>query len=438
MLNKLKAFIAKNELINDGEKLLLAVSGGKDSVLMAHLFAQLNYDFSIAHCNFKLRAQDSYLDEQFVKELGQQLKVPVYSKTFDTESYAKENKLSIQMAARDLRYSWFRTLCLDEGYDKILTAHHQDDAIETLIIKKSRKASVGALQGIPVRNTNIIRPMLCFGVKDIQQYLTRNSINFREDKSNFSTYYQRNSIRYNLLSETDKRNQYLDEIKDNEVKYQSLLEKYETFRTRHCKVVDGGILLTFDYLLDQDEKQEILYEYLKYYGPFAWKDVFRLLNSEVGKQVSNADYRIVRERKGLFLSKSPSKALQSVLVKSGDSSIESPIKIAFSIHKAIDFKMVKNSRCAVLDYGKLHFPLLIRPWQIGDSFTPLGMKGKKKVSDFMIDEKFSTYQKENTLVICSLDTIVCIVGHRINDEFKLVPETEKVYLVEPLKIEHGK
>jgi tRNA(Ile)-lysidine synthase len=177
---------------------------------------------------------------------------------------------------------------------------------------------------------------------------------------------------------------------------------------------------------------------LKYYGPFAWKDVFRLLNSEVGKQVSNADYRIVRERKGLFLSKSPSKALQSVLVKSGDSSIESPIKIAFSIHKAIDFKMVKNSRCAVLDYGKLHFPLLVRPWQIGDSFTPLGMKGKKKVSDFMIDEKFSTYQKENTLVICSLDTIVCIVGHRINDEFKLVPETEKVYLVEPLKIEHGK
>lgn len=435
MLDQLNTFINRHQLIEVDDSLVLAVSGGKDSVVMAHLFHQLNYKFVIAHCNFKLRAEDSDHDEAFVKELARQMNVPFFSQTFDTVTYATRNKLSIQMAARDLRYQWFKSLSQENDFDKILTAHHQDDAIETLLIKKRRKSSVGALQGIPIRNANIVRPMLGFSVAQIQQYLSDYSINYREDKSNSSTYYLRNNIRKVLqLNEQNNREQYLDEIENNKKRYSRLLEKCKIYKTNYCKDRDGGTLLSFDYLLEQNEKQEILYEYLKYYGPFSWRDVFLLIDGEVGKQVLNSEYRIVREREGLHLSKVPLVNKNSILIDRDDTLISSSIRIKLSKHDAKGFKMIKNNRFAALDFDKLQFPLVLRLCQMGDSFTPLGMKGTKKISDFMIDEKFSTYQKENTWVICSLDTIVCVLNHRINDNFKLVPQTEKVYLVEPLII----
>ena len=227
MLDNLKSFIAEYQLAKPNDRLLLAISGGKDSVVMAHLFHQLDYTFAIAHCNFKLRAEDSDSDEKFVEELAHKLNVPFYSQSFDTKTYAIENKLSIQMAARDLRYEWFGNLSKKEGYKKIVTAHHQDDAIETLLIKKSRKSSIGALQGIPVKNANIIRPFLAFSVKQIQNYILENSIEFREDKSNSSNQYQRNSIRKSLQHESqDKRAKYLDEIQRNKNVYSKLLDKF--------------------------------------------------------------------------------------------------------------------------------------------------------------------------------------------------------------------
>ena len=439
MLNKLKNFINENQLVKANDRLLLAVSGGKDSVVMTHLLHQLNYTFALAHCNFKLRAEDSDGDEKFVKELANKLNVPFYSKSFDTKIYAKENKLSIQMAARDLRYEWFDALCIKEGYQKIATAHHQDDAIETLLIKKSRKASIGALQGILVKNANLIRPLLAFNVKQIQNYTSENSIEYREDKSNLSNKYQRNSIRKALKFESQERRvQYLDEIERNKKSYSKIIEKCDRYKTMFCEDKNDGLLLPFKYLLEQEEKQEILYELLKHFGPFSWRDVFSLLESQVGRFVANSEFRIVKERQGLFISKISNNLNEHFSINVNDKLLTSPIRINFSIYDYKDFKLIKNSRLAALDYNKLHFPLKLRTWQKGDVFTPIGMKGKKKVSDFMIDEKFSTYQKENTWVICSLDTIVCIVGYRINEYFKLVPQTEKVYLVEPLINEYGK
>ena len=439
MLNKLKSFLTEYQLVESNEKLILAVSGGKDSVVMAHLFHQLDYTFAIAHCNFKLRAEDSDEDENFVEELAHKLNVPFYSQSFDTKTYAIENKLSIQMAARDLRYDWFDNLSKKEGYKKIVTAHHQDDAIETLLIKKSRKSSIGALQGIPVKNANIIRPFLTFSVKQIQNYILENSIEYREDKSNSSTHYQRNSIRKSLQNDSQaKRAKYLDEIERNKNAYNKLLEKCERYKTKFCENKNNGIFLPFEYLLKQDEKQEILYELLKYYGPFSWRDIFSLIDSQVGRCVANTEFRIIRERQGLFLSKISMNLKEQHIININDKLLTYPISIKLSIHDITDFKLIKNSRLAALDYSKLDFPLILRHWRKGDFFVPLGMKGKKKISDYMIDEKFSSFQKENTWVICSLDTIVCIVGHRINDEFKLVPETEKVYLVEPLINENEK
>ena len=439
MLNKLKSFIAKYQLLESNDRLILAVSGGKDSVVMAHLFHQLDYNFAIAHCNFKLRAEDSYNDEKFVEELAHKLNVPFYSKSFDTGIHAIKHKLSIQMSARDLRYEWLNNLSKKEGYNKIVTAHHQDDNIETLLIKKIRKSSIGALRGIPVKNANIIRPFLTFSVKQIQNYILENSIEYREDKSNSSAKYQRNSIRKLLQNESPvKRDQYLNEIESNKNIYSKLIEKCERYKTMFCEEINNGILLPFEYLLEQNDKQEILYELLKYFGPFSWRDVFSLLESQVGRYVTNSEFRIIKERRGLFVSKISSNLKENFLINIDDTVLTSPVKINLSVHDFKDFKLIKDSRLAALDYNKLHFPLKLRPWEKGDIFTPIGMKGSKKVSDFMIDEKFSTYQKENTWVICSLDTIVCIVGYRINEYFKLVPQTEKVYLVEPLMNEYGK
>jgi len=439
MLDRLKSFITEYQLAEPNDRLLLAVSGGKDSVVMAHLFHQLDYNIAIAHCNFKLRAEESDSDEKFVEELAQKLNVPYYSKSFDTKTYAIENKLSIQMAARDLRYEWFDKLSKKEGYKKIVTAHHQDDAIETLLIKKSRKSSIGALQGILVNNANIIRPFLSFSLEQIQNYTLENSIQYREDKSNSSSLYQRNSIRKSLQYKShDDRAKYLDEIERNKNIYSKLIEKCERYKAKFCEEMNNGVLLPFEYLIKQDEKQEILYELLKYYGPFSWRDIFSLINSQVGRYVANTEFRIIRERQGLFLSKISINLKEQHIININDKLVTYPINIKLSIHHIKDFKLIKNSRLAALDFSKLDFPLILRPWQKGDFFIPVGMKGKKKISDFMIDEKFSTFQKENTWVICSLDTIVCIVGHRISDEFKLVPETEKVYLVEPLINENGK
>ena len=432
MLNLLSQFISQHNLISSDDKLLLAVSGGKDSVCMTHLFSELPYEFGIVHCNFKLRGDESELDEQFVGDLAKDLGVEFYSKSFDTALYARNNSLSIQMAARDLRYQFFNEVLQKYNYTKIVTAHHSDDSVETLLIKKSRKSSLGALQGIPIKNGNIIRPMLALSVKQIEGYIKNQSIEFRLDKSNLSSDYQRNRIRHEVMPNLSK-SELLQEIEENKRIYSKLLSDTEHYLERHTIEKDGAKFFEIEYLKTLVDKDEILYECLKNYGPFNWKDVFALLDAEVGKQVLNSEYRVVKERNALCLSEITSKAEMSIQIHEESRKIEQPISLKIDIHDSSSFNLIKDSKVSMLDYIKLHFPLILRKWKNGDAFTPLGMKGRKKISDYLIDEKFSTIQKENTWVICSLDDIVCIVGERINESYKLVAETEKVYLVQPLK-----
>ena len=432
MLNILSQFISRHNLISSDDKLLLAVSGGKDSVCMTHLFSELPYEFGIVHCNFKLRGDESELDEQFVGDLAKDLGAEFYSKSFDTALYARNNSLSIQMAARDLRYQFFNEVLQKYNYTKIVTAHHSDDSVETLLIKKSRKSSLGALQGIPIKNGNIIRPMLALSVQQIEGYIKNQSIEFRLDKSNLSSDYQRNRIRHEVMPNLSK-SELLQEIEENKRIYSKLLSDTEHYLERHTIEKDGAKFFEIEHLKNLIDKDEILYECLKNHGPFNWKDVFALLDAEVGKQVLNSEYRIVKERNALCLSEITSKAEMSIQIHEESRKIEQPISLKIDIHDSSSFNLIKDSKVSMLDYSKLHFPLTLRKWKNGDAFTPLGMKGRKKISDYLIDEKFSTIQKENTWVICSLDDIVCIVGERINESYKLVAETEKVYLVQPLK-----
>ncbi len=431
MQNKLLTYIAENQLILNSEKTLLAVSGGKDSVCMAHLFHKLGLPFSIAHCNFKLRQKDSDLDQSFVQHLAQELDVDFYCKAFDVTYYAKQHGLSIQMAARDLRYDWFNELLHQHSLSKIATAHHQDDIVETLLIKKSRKSSLGALQGIPIKNGHIIRPMLCFSSQEIKNYLQSNRHSFRHDSSNDSLLYQRNKLRNKVIPHLSKEKLLL-EIENNQKKYKQLLEKVSIYNQECYTIDDNEWVFPKSPLQTEGQWQEILYECLKFYGPFNWKDVFALMDASVGKKVFNNTYRLTKERDGLHLLKRTTIHYEETLIFEHTSNVDAPFSLRFSTCSSRTFRLIKDNRVNALDFDKLVFPLHLRKWQEGDAFVPLGMTGRKKVSDFLIDEKLTTKQKENTLVMCSLDDIVCVVGYRINDHYKLVPKSEKVYIVEPL------
>lgn len=433
MLAKLKAHIEDNALLLEGERLLLTVSGGKDSVCMAHLFAAMNIPFSIAHCNFSLRGDESDGDEQFVRLLAEKWAVSFHVKHFDTLRYAQENGLSIQMAARTLRYEWFHSL----GYDKIATAHHQDDAIETLLIKKSRKASLGALRGIAVKQNNVIRPMLCFVAKEVKEYVQAHAIDYREDSSNASIDYQRNALRLETLPALEKENpnirqELLEEIAENERAYQALQLEVERMRLQCFKEQANGTKLLIAPLLKHPEKEAVVYELLKSFGPFSWKAVFDLLEAESGKYLQNEKCRLIKDRVHLLIVNRTEEIASETTVLASVAQISVPIALQFKILDTEGFYLDKKKTSAALDFDKLHFPLLLRPWKQGDSFIPLGMKGRKKLSDYMIDEKFSIPEKENTWVLCSKGEIVWVVGHRIDERYKLVPQTEKVYLVQPL------
>ena len=432
MLPKLKRFIAENELLIDEDRLLLAVSGGKDSVCLLHLFTQLDYPLAVAHCNFLLRGEESNKDEQFVRLLSEYYELPFFCKRFDTKTYSKEKSISTQMAARELRYNWFADL----GFDKIATAHHQDDNIETLLLKKNRKASLEGLCGIPLVNKNIIRPFLDFSSKEIKKYLLKNKHFWREDASNESTDYQRNEVRLKQLPKMEKqdsnvRTKLLKELTDNQKRYDLLLKEVDKIRPLVWRKQNNHVEFLFKTLLNHPQKEELIYELLKEYGAFPWKDVFALRQAISGKEIRNEKYRLLKDRESILVIEQHKRVEQTVCIDNDLKSINTPIALSFSIIQGKQEINLSNSSIAALDFEKLSFPLTLRKWQKGDFFIPLGMQGRKKVSDYMIDQKFSILQKENTWVLCSNNEIVWLVGHRLDDRFKLVAQTEKVYLVQP-------
>lgn len=431
MLNRIQDFIEKHQLASPTDKLLLAVSGGKDSIAMLHLFYSLNYKFSIAHCNFKLRGEESDQDEVFVKDLAQKLDVPFYNKEFDTKTYCADYNVSTQMAARDLRYEWFKQLLQENGFNKIVTAHHQDDSIETLLIKKSRKASLEGLRGILPLNGNIIRPLLCFSSQEIISFLKENNYSFREDSSNRSSNYQRNYIRNVSLPEWKKkdvniREKFIREIKLNQENFELLQAQSYKIKEQYFYSIPFGFRLETIWIKDKENYQEIIYQILKEFGPFNWKDIFNLLNSENGKIVSNNSYRVTKERNGLELSAIKDSNSDVFVINIDDSQLTQP---------HLNFEKVDAKECVFkedvhyLDYSKLSFPLKIRKWQNGDKFQPFGMKGTKKISDFLIDLKCSTLQKENTWLLCQQDKVLAIIGFRIDEHYKIDKMTKFAYKI---------
>jgi len=430
MLNLFKKYLEEHRLIREKGKILLAVSGGVDSIVLVHLFKQSNIEFDIAHCNFCLRGKDAKNDQEFVETLAKKLNVTCHVKLFQTDSYAKKNGVSIQMAARELRYSWFNQLVDLHNYSCIAVGTHLNDSIETFLLNAAKGTGISGLKGIQSINGNVIRPLLFASKREIETYALKNKIEFRTDKSNDSLKYLRNKIRHQIVPVLEKINpsfeatfkQNFENLSFVETVY---LDHITTLKKELVKCSEESTNIDFDQLKKLNHSEHYLYELVKSYG-FTFKvcqDIVR--SSTSGKQFFSKEYQLIVDRTQLILQKIKRKSANVGVISQSSGHIEIPLSLSFEAI-TVPSKLEVSSEIALIDLEKLVFPLEIRPWRPGDFFYPFGMKQKKKLSDFFIDNKLSLFEKDETFVLTSREEIVWIIGHRLDNRFKIEPTTNKV------------
>ena len=420
----------KNDLSFLSEsKLLIAISGGLDSVVLTHLCHQLKLNMALAHCNFNLRGAESDADEDFVLQLAEDLNVEVFIESFDTETYASEHQISIQMAARELRYTWFNDLTEQLKFEYVLTAHHADDNLETFLINLSRGTGLEGLTGIPEINNNIVRPLLPFSRKQLEIYAKENKLKWREDSSNASTKYLRNKIRLDVIPALKEMNpqllqnfnKTLSHLKDSN----EIIEDCIVNVQKNMVTVDGEtVILYIKKLLKLSNPKAYLYQLLKDFNFKEWDDVTNLLKAQSGKQLYSETHRLLKDRDYLLLTQLSSNEFEKILIPENEIYIITPIG-------SLNFKSVKqinksNASTIYVDKEKLKFPLTLRKWEEGDYFIPFGMKGKKKLSKYFKDEKMSLLQKEHVLVLCSGKDIIWVLEKRADDRFKVTDKTSQI------------
>lgn len=439
-MNLLQQFIEhikKQHLFSPKDKLLLAVSGGVDSVVLCELCKQAGYDFIIAHCNFKLRGGESERDELFVRELGKKYGVEVLVEQFDTTEYAAENKLSTQEAARELRYKWFAQLAgsQESGVNTsslLLTAHHADDNNETLLMNFFRGTGLHGLTGIPVANNYIRRPLLKFFKHELVAFAQVNNIGFAEDSSNQSSKYTRNFFRNDILPAISKVYPQVNEnLQDNISRFAAIEKLYQisvaAIKQKLCKFKGHEIHIPYRELMGYDSKA-LIYEIISGYG-FNEKqveEVIKLAESDSGKYIQSPgeNYRIIKHRNWFIISPVITAAAENIVIE------ESDRQVVFSlgelrIRPGSNLTPPTSKETVLLDAKEIQFPLLLRKRKAGDYFYPLGMKKKKKLNRFLIDEKLSTTEKENVWVLESAQRIIWVVGYRIDERFKITPTTKR-------------
>jgi len=430
MLKQFQNHLSSHFPFLKGKKLLLAVSGGLDSMVLLHFFQQLEYEIVVLHCNFQLRGVESFGDQQFIQEYTSQNGISFSFTQFDTEAFAKDYKLSTQLAARELRYSWFyEQLEIQEG-DYILTAHHADDNLETFLINLSRGTGLDGLTGIPAQNDTIIRPLLPFTRQEIEKYAAENKLSWREDSSNASDKYLRNKIRHHLIP-------VLKELNPN---FMSSFEKTQAYLQESQELVDDAAIMVYqqvakekgddiyfdvNQLLKLPNYTSYLYQWLTEFGFTAWEDIYDLVTNQSGKQVFAPQFRLIKAHDYLILNplKSETKE-QEFLIESNQSKVNFPLNMLFS--NVAEISTTSNSAIFV-DQDKLQFPLVLRHWNEGDVFQPFGMDGRsKKISKLFKDEKLSLIDKENTWILCSGNQVVWVVGIRQDERFRIDSKTKKI------------
>ena len=442
MVEQFLKFIHKENLFHSTQRILLAVSGGADSMVMLHLFVNAGFPVAVAHCNFGLRGNESDGDEQFVADYCDHHNIAYHTELFNTQEFALQEGISIEMAARDLRYDWFSHLLDRHGYDYLATAHHQDDIIETFLINLSRGSGIKGLSGIQPKSGQIIRPMLFANRAEILNYCQRMSIAYRTDSSNLETVYKRNLIRHQILPLLEDIN---PAFRRNALKtIGNLHETGQLFQQRMSEIKASvysedvqGAMIHIDKLLNLSPIRTILFELIRPFGFQAEQtdDIIDSLNRESGRKFFSDGYRLVKDREYLLIS--PYRANQDKVfyIEEDCSKMKYPVPMTFEkIERTHDFRFSTHPQVVDLDMDKLIFPLILRHWNEGEYFQPLGMTGLKKLSNFFIDEKYSIPDKENTWILASGNQLVWIVGKRLDDRYKITAESKRIIRIRLSKV----
>ena len=418
-------------------KLIIAVSGGVDSIVLFHLCLKLKLNFFVAHCNFKLREKESDLDEKFVRDLAIKHNIKFYTKSFNTKKLSNNDNKSIQMVARELRYSWFEELSKELNVKHILTAHHLDDSLETFLINLSRGSGIDGLLGIPKVNDTVFRPLLIFKKDEILSYAKENKITWREDSSNKKNEYLRNQIRLEVLPKLKEINPNLLENFSKSIdrlqQSKSIIkDKMDDFVSDVSFTRDKNIYFEINKIKQVSNIDAYLYELLKKYNFTQWDDIRDLLDSQSGKQIISKTHKLLKDREHLILAKNSELENKSLLInKSSKEVVVSAGKIKVSIAKKIS---KQDLDVIYLDSAKLDFPLRVRNVLSGDYFYPFGMNGKKKVSKYLKDKKTSLFDKDKVLILeTSKNKIIWVVGMRLDDRFSVTDNTKEITKIELIR-----
>lgn len=413
-------------------KILVAVSGGLDSMVALTLLQKQDFNIGIAHCNFKLRGDESDLDTAFVEDWAKTNKIPCFVAQFETKKYAALHKISIEMAARDLRYQWFHELRKEKGYDYIITAHHANDNLETTLFNLTRGTGFKGLLGIQPQNNKIIRPFLFLSREEILEYAKKNKIAWREDQSNTTLDYSRNKIRHQIIPVLQALNPNLIESYQKTLSHLNALNQILSDRLDAVKQVtlkqlaNQVVSIDIAEILKLSNPKAYLYELLKDYNFTDWDTVDNLLLAQSGKQIFSTTHRLIKDREFCLIS--PLKDAETPEFEIVDLIEGLQNKALILTFETVHQADLKNTfaESVYVDAAKIEMPLIVRKWQKGDYFYPLGMQGKKKLSDFFNDKKMSLLEKETTWLLCQNDKVIWVVDRRLDDRFKVTEKTKKI------------
>ena len=430
MKEQIQQYIIQHQLLSGEKPVVVGISGGADSVALLHILVSLGYKCIAAHCNFNLRGDESFRDEQFTIDFTKRLQVPLCKISFETNNYAQENRLSVEMAARELRYRWFEELLNTYDADAVAVAHHRDDSVETLLINLTRGSGLTGLTGIKPKNGNVVRPLLCVSREDIYAYIENNGLEYVTDSSNSSDIYTRNFIRLKVIPLLEEINPSVKASlarTANHLYDASLIYNHSIEEAR--KVITQNNRLSISALLSFPAPATILYEMLKPYGfsRTVCESIFTVLDKDSGKIFYSSTHRLLKDRSDLLIDVLSGEDNRAYLINLEDDNVDLPVELKPEIVVIKeDYQIEKDKKFAYFDFDKLSFPLVLRHWQEGDWFVPFGMKGKKKISDYFSDKKFSLFDKEKTWLLCSGQDVIWIVGERTDNRYRIEKTTKRV------------